>query len=86
MDYTIGAALLLGMIASMWAARREVTPLQCLIPMCAWCHSVRDDKSYWHRVEDYLSSRSDVSVTHGICPECAAKHAPSHQAEVSLEG
>ena len=54
-------------------AEREVTALQELLPICAWCHKVRDDESFWHSVEDYLSARSDMRFSHGVCPDCAAK-------------
>lgn len=54
-------------------AQREVVALQELLPICAWCHKVRDDESFWHTVEDYLSARSDMRFSHGVCPACANK-------------
>jgi PAS domain S-box-containing protein len=43
-----------------------------LIPMCAWCKSIRTDSGYWTQVEKFIaeSSLADVAFTHSICPEC----------------
>ena len=41
-----------------------------MLPICSYCKRIRDDKDYWSRLESYLSDRSDVEFTHGICPEC----------------
>ncbi len=59
-------------------ALAEIRILREIIPICAWCKKVRDDKGYWHKVETYISERTDAEFTHGICPECAKK-APSKQ-------
>ncbi len=53
------------------SARKEVGKLKDMLPMCAWCRKVRDDESFWHSVEDYIGSHSEIDVTHGICPDCA---------------
>lgn len=54
-------------------ALAKVKTLSGMIPICAWCRKIRDDKGYWDRVEAYIESRSDAKFTHGICPDCAAK-------------
>ena len=51
----------------------NVKTLSGMIPICAWCRKIRDDKGYWDQVEAYIESRSNATFTHGICPECAAK-------------
>jgi GAF domain-containing protein len=60
-------------LAEKKAARQEVATLQALLPMCAWCHKVRDDENFWHEVEDYLAAQPGTRVSHGVCPDCAAK-------------
>lgn len=52
-------------------ALAEVKQLSGLIPMCAWCKRVRDDRDYWQDVEAYIAARTRVEFTHGICPTCA---------------
>lgn len=48
----------------------KVRVLSGMLPICAWCKKVRDDKGYWKKVETYIEEYSDASFTHGICPEC----------------
>jgi DNA-binding response OmpR family regulator len=54
-------------------ALSEVKRLQGLLPICSYCKKVRDEENYWQQVEAYLSSHSDVKLTHGVCPDCHAK-------------
>ena len=56
-------------------ALAQVTKLRGLLPICAWCKSVRSDGDYWQSVEGYLAESGDVRVSHGICPDCAAREA-----------
>ena len=54
-------------------ALQEVKVLSGLLPICAWCHCVRDDSGYWERIEAFVSEHSEASFTHSICPDCAKK-------------
>lgn len=54
-------------------ALEEVGELKGLLPVCAWCHKVRDDQGYWGQLETYVEARSQASFTHGICPDCQAR-------------
>ncbi|MBI1940005.1 MAG: response regulator [Acidobacteria bacterium] len=51
----------------------RVKQLQGLLPICSYCKKIRDDNDYWQKVEDYLGEHSDVTFSHGICPECYEK-------------
>ena len=51
----------------------EVKVLRGLIPICAWCKKIRDDKGYWNDVEEYISQHTQAEFTHGMCPECYNK-------------
>jgi len=57
-------------------ALEEIQTLQGIIPICASCKDIRDDKGYWHRVEAYIRDRSDAEFSHGICPKCMEKLYP----------
>jgi GAF domain-containing protein len=57
-------------------ALREVRTLEGLIPMCASCHRVREDNSYWRNVDAWMSAHTDVMVSHAICPDCMHKLYP----------
>lgn len=51
----------------------EVKTLRGLLPICAGCKRIRDDKGYWNRIEEYIRDRSDAEFSHGICPDCERK-------------
>ena len=61
------------LISQLKEALANIKTLKGLIPMCAWCKKIRDDKGYWNRVEVYVKEHSDASFTHGICPTCLQK-------------
>jgi phosphoserine phosphatase RsbU/P len=63
-------------------ALAKVHTLSGLLPICAYCHAIRDDTHYWHRVEEYVSEHADVTFSHGICPPCLEKA----RHEAGLEG
>ncbi len=55
------------------SALTKIRTLNSLLPVCAVCKKIRDDKGQWHYMEAYISSRTDTQFTHGYCPECAEK-------------
>ena len=61
------------LIAELKKTLVHVKTLSGLIPICAWCKSVRSDTGYWQTVEQYVRSHSDVKFSHGVCPSCAEK-------------
>lgn len=62
---------LLVTVSRLQEALANVKTLKGLLPICAWCKKVRDDKGYWSQLEHYVAENSDADFTHGICPECA---------------
>ena len=59
-----------------------ISELQGLIPICASCKKIRDDKGYWNRVEKYIEDHSEAEFTHDICPECSMEMYAEMQAKV----
>jgi CheY-like chemotaxis protein len=51
-------------------ALSQVKQLRGLLPICAYCKSIRNDRNYWQRVESYICEHSGVQFSHGICPDC----------------
>jgi PAS domain-containing protein len=51
-------------------ARAEVKTLTGLLPICANCKKIRDDRGYWQHVEQYIQAHSSAQFTHGICGDC----------------
>lgn len=58
-------------------AMARIKTLNGLLPICAHCKKIRDDKGYWQQVESYICDHSDAEFSHGICPECSAKYYPA---------
>jgi hypothetical protein len=57
-------------------AMNQIKTLSGLIPICAACKKVRDDKGYWNQIENYLEEHSDAVFSHGLCPECFKTYFP----------
>lgn len=49
----------------------EVKRLSGLLPICASCKRIRDDKGGWQQIEEYIATHSEADFSHGICPQCA---------------
>lgn len=52
-------------------ALAKVKQLSGLLPICASCKKIRDDKGYWNQIELYIRKHSEAKFSHGLCPECA---------------
>ncbi len=63
-------------------ALSQVRSLKGLLPICASCKNIRDDKGYWQAVESYISSHAEVEFTHGLCPGCIRKLYPDIADEI----
>jgi sigma-B regulation protein RsbU (phosphoserine phosphatase) len=58
-------------------AAAEIKTLTGLLPICAGCKKIRDDKGYWQQVEYYVAEHTDAKFTHGLCPDCLRKLYPT---------
>ena len=56
----------------------KIRTLSGLLPMCAGCKKIRNDAGYWAEVEEYISTRSEATFSHGLCPDCLEKHMPEY--------
>jgi PAS domain S-box-containing protein len=57
-------------IADLRQALQNVKLLSGLLPICASCKKIRDDKGYWNQIEAYIRDHSEAKFSHGICPDC----------------
>jgi HAMP domain-containing protein len=55
------------------SALAAIETLEGILPICASCKKIRDDKGYWNQLESYLSEHSRAIFSHGLCPECYAR-------------
>lgn len=61
------------LIVELRDALNKVKTLSGLLPICASCKNIRDDKGYWNKIESYIRTHSEAEFTHSICPECSEK-------------
>jgi len=57
-------------------AEEEIKTLRGILPICASCKNIRDDKGYWNQIEAYIRDHSEAEFSHSICPDCAKKLYP----------
>ncbi|WP_240744106.1 PAS domain-containing protein [Desulfopila sp. IMCC35006] len=56
----------------------EIRTLRGIVPICAKCKQVRDNKGFWSQVEVYGRDHPEAEFSHGICPECAKELYPDY--------
>lgn len=66
------------LIVELQEALGHVKTLSGLLPICASCKKIRDDKGYWNQIESYIRKHSSAEFTHSCCPECAKRLYPEY--------
>jgi hypothetical protein len=56
----------------------DLDTLKGILPICGFCKKIRNDDGSWDTIEKYITSRSEASFSHGLCPDCAKKHYPDY--------
>jgi PAS domain S-box-containing protein len=57
-------------------ALSHIKTLNGILNICSYCHKIRNDKGNWEQMEIYIRDRSEADFSHGMCPQCLAKHYP----------
>jgi hypothetical protein len=70
------------LIQELRKALSEVKRLSGMLPICASCKKIRDDKGYWTQIEAYIRDHSEAEFSHSVCPECAKKLYPEYYEEM----
>lgn len=70
---------LLEKVASLEEALSHVKTLQGILPICMYCHKIRNDEESWERLDSYIQSHTDTEFSHGLCPDCLKKYYPDVQ-------
>lgn len=65
----------------LFTVTNEIRQLSGMLPICASCKKIRDDKGYWEQVETYLSKHSEIVFSHSLCPECVVEYERHFEAE-----
>ena len=69
---------LIYLILELKEALSQVKTLSGLLPICASCKKIRNDKGYWEQMEMYIRDHSEADFSRGICPECAERLYPQY--------
>jgi len=72
-------------INNLEAAIIEMKELRGLLPICAFCKSIRDDDGYFRTVETYLVGKSNLEFTHTFCDQCLPLHYPEESKKIDGE-
>lgn len=64
------------LIVAQKVSLNEIKVLSGMLPICASCKNIRDDKGYWNQIETYISEHSEVQFSHSVCPNCMEKLYP----------
>jgi DNA-binding response OmpR family regulator len=59
------------LIQKLRALLGKVKTLSGLLPICAYCKNIRNDKGYWSQIETYIEDHSEADFSHSVCPKCA---------------
>ena len=57
-------------IAELERSLEESRQLKRLLPICAYCKSIRNDSDYWQQIESYIHEHTGADFSHGVCPTC----------------
>lgn len=66
-------------------AMDEIKVLRGIIPMCMYCHKIRNDQNYWQRVDHYIQGHTVANVSHSVCPQCYDSAMSSMLQEINEE-
>ncbi len=58
--------------------QKKLEMLRGIVPICAYCKKIRDDKGYWDQLETFVARHTDAEFSHGICPTCMKKNFPDY--------
>ncbi|MDH4231674.1 MAG: DUF3365 domain-containing protein [Nitrospirota bacterium] len=58
------------MLSELQESMSRIKVLSGLLPICASCKKIRDDKGYWNMLEVYIRDHSEAEFSHGLCPDC----------------
>ena len=45
-----------------------------MISTCSYCRKARDERGQWIYLDQFLSQRTNLNFSHGICDSCIEEH------------
>lgn len=73
-------------IQELQSAAEQIRSLKGIVPICANCKKIRDDRGYWEQVEAYITRHSGAEISRSICPDCLGRLYADHKPEGGVSG
>ena len=64
--------------AELFQMMAQIKRLEGLLPICAACKQIRNERGEWEVMEKYITAHSEAQFSHSVCPECARKLYPQY--------
>jgi CheY-like chemotaxis protein len=61
------------LLSDLTTALEQLEALEKILPICASCKKIRGENNNWHRIDEYIRTRSGVWQGRDICPQCLAE-------------
>ena len=74
------------LIAHLNETLSKVKTLSGLLPICASCKKIRDDRGYWQKLEIFVREHSEAEFSHSICPDCLKQLYPQFAPQITGGG
>ena len=66
--------LVLAGLVYLLLALQDVRLLKGILHSCGYCHRIETSEGDWKPAEQFMVEYSEAMLSHGVCPECAAKY------------
>ena len=64
--------------AELFATMAQIKRLEGLLPICASCKQIRNERGEWEVMEKYITTHSEAQFSHSVCPNCAQQLYPQY--------
>ncbi len=63
----------------------DLIQIGSILPICAGCRRIRNEKDEWEALEKYIREHVDVDFSHAFCPDCVKRLYPEVWEEIKKE-
>lgn len=64
--------------AELFETMAQIKRLEGLLPICAACKQIRNERGEWEVMERYITTHSEAQFSHSVCPSCARQLYPKY--------
>ena len=64
--------------AELFETMAQIKRLEGLLPICAACKQIRNERGEWEVMEKYITTHSEAQFSHSVCPACARQLYPQY--------